>query len=199
MEITTTMGMGGTMGVPTRDFRHAALRSMTEREARGREATIGMTWNDFKALLVEEFCPSDEMESTHQEITDIQQKDKNEVKRTNSSTRMERVQEIEAEGTIVTNQIFGAAAGRVYDFREVCEVSAVKIIPVKKVMSIPHNNMGDRLLGTPCSTNIMVPPPGGKTYGQAPPFDEEFYANRLSMDEAGLLPPIPIHAIGYWT
>ncbi|GKC10411.1 hypothetical protein Tco_1007193 [Tanacetum coccineum] len=62
MEITTTMGMGGTMGVPTRDFRHAALRSMTEREvkyaassfvnkaltwwntqiqARGREAAIG--------------------------------------------------------------------------------------------------------------------------------------------------------------
>ncbi|GJR71627.1 putative reverse transcriptase domain-containing protein [Tanacetum coccineum] len=63
MEITTTtMGMVGTMGVPTRDFRHAALRSMTEREvkyaassfvnktltwwntqiqARGREAEIG--------------------------------------------------------------------------------------------------------------------------------------------------------------
>ncbi|GJS78526.1 putative reverse transcriptase domain-containing protein [Tanacetum coccineum] len=65
MEITTTtMGMVGTMGVPTRDFRHAALRSMTEREvkyaassfvnkaltwwntqiqARGREAAIGIT------------------------------------------------------------------------------------------------------------------------------------------------------------
>ncbi|GJW39921.1 hypothetical protein Tco_0065766, partial [Tanacetum coccineum] len=28
----TTMGMVGTMGVPTRDFRHAALRSMTKRE-----------------------------------------------------------------------------------------------------------------------------------------------------------------------
>ncbi|GJZ40672.1 putative reverse transcriptase domain-containing protein [Tanacetum coccineum] len=62
MEITTTtIGMMGTMGVPTRDFRHAALRSMTEKEAlawwntqiqaRGREAVIGMTWNDFKALL----------------------------------------------------------------------------------------------------------------------------------------------------
>ncbi|GJX32596.1 putative reverse transcriptase domain-containing protein [Tanacetum coccineum] len=35
MEITTTtMGMVGTMGVPTRDFRHAALRSMTEREVK---------------------------------------------------------------------------------------------------------------------------------------------------------------------
>ncbi|GJY73980.1 putative reverse transcriptase domain-containing protein [Tanacetum coccineum] len=84
MEITTTtMGMVGTMGVPTRDFRHMALGSMTKREvkyaassfvkkalirwntqiqARGREAAIGMTWNDFKALLVEEFCPSNEME-----------------------------------------------------------------------------------------------------------------------------------------
>ncbi|GKD48921.1 putative reverse transcriptase domain-containing protein [Tanacetum coccineum] len=69
MEITTiTMGMVGTMGVPTRDFRHAALRSMTEREARGREAAIGMTWNDFKALLVEEFCPSNEMERLENEF-----------------------------------------------------------------------------------------------------------------------------------
>ncbi|GJU54450.1 putative reverse transcriptase domain-containing protein [Tanacetum coccineum] len=121
MEITTTtMGMVGTMGVPTRDFRHAALRSMTKREARGREAAIGanhaaytdwfhelaklvphlvtpesapiqrmirrmefvgcvltargreaaigMTWNDFKALLVEEFCPSNEMERLENEF-----------------------------------------------------------------------------------------------------------------------------------
>ncbi|GKD83899.1 hypothetical protein Tco_1350738 [Tanacetum coccineum] len=64
MEITTTtMGMVGTMGAPTRDFRHVALRSMPEREvkygassfvnkavtwwntqiqARGREAAIGI-------------------------------------------------------------------------------------------------------------------------------------------------------------
>ncbi|GJZ09683.1 putative reverse transcriptase domain-containing protein [Tanacetum coccineum] len=68
MEITTTMGMVGTMGVPTRDFRHAALMSMTEREARGREAAIGMTWNDFKALLVEEFCPSNEMKRLENEF-----------------------------------------------------------------------------------------------------------------------------------
>ncbi|GKB31936.1 hypothetical protein Tco_0871337 [Tanacetum coccineum] len=52
------MGMVGTMGVPTRDFRHAALRSMTESKARGHEAAISMTWNDFKALLVEEFYPT---------------------------------------------------------------------------------------------------------------------------------------------
>ncbi|GJS39495.1 putative reverse transcriptase domain-containing protein [Tanacetum coccineum] len=35
MEITTTtIGIVGTMGVPTRNFRHAALRSMTEREVK---------------------------------------------------------------------------------------------------------------------------------------------------------------------
>ncbi|GJT59297.1 reverse transcriptase domain-containing protein, partial [Tanacetum coccineum] len=40
MEITTkTMEMMGTMGVPTRDFRHAALRSMMEKEA--------LTWRNF--------------------------------------------------------------------------------------------------------------------------------------------------------
>ncbi|GJV19880.1 putative reverse transcriptase domain-containing protein [Tanacetum coccineum] len=49
MEITTTttMGMVGTMGVPIRDFRHVALRSMTERE---------------------EFCPSNEMERLENEF-----------------------------------------------------------------------------------------------------------------------------------
>ncbi|GJY29473.1 putative reverse transcriptase domain-containing protein [Tanacetum coccineum] len=46
------MGMVGTIGVPTRDFRHVALRSMTEREA----------------LLVEEFCSSNEMERLENEF-----------------------------------------------------------------------------------------------------------------------------------
>ncbi|GJU76156.1 eukaryotic translation initiation factor 2 subunit beta [Tanacetum coccineum] len=31
-------------------------------QVRGRDAANGMSWNDFKALLVEEFCPSNEME-----------------------------------------------------------------------------------------------------------------------------------------
>ncbi|GJU32567.1 hypothetical protein Tco_1176156 [Tanacetum coccineum] len=35
----------------------------TNQRVRGREAAIGMSWNDFKALLVEEFCPSNEMEN----------------------------------------------------------------------------------------------------------------------------------------
>ncbi|GJU28734.1 magnesium transporter MRS2-4 [Tanacetum coccineum] len=34
----------------------------TQVQARGREAVIGMSWNDFRALLMEEFCPSNEME-----------------------------------------------------------------------------------------------------------------------------------------
>ncbi|GKE75014.1 hypothetical protein Tco_1537055 [Tanacetum coccineum] len=34
----------------------------TQVQARGRKAAIGMSWTDFKALLIEEFCPSNEME-----------------------------------------------------------------------------------------------------------------------------------------
>ncbi|GJX22741.1 hypothetical protein Tco_0227186 [Tanacetum coccineum] len=34
----------------------------TQVQARGREAAMAMTWNDFKALMVEEFCPSNKME-----------------------------------------------------------------------------------------------------------------------------------------
>ncbi|GJW49911.1 putative reverse transcriptase domain-containing protein [Tanacetum coccineum] len=34
----------------------------TQVQARGRKAAIGMSWTDFKSLLVEEFCPSNEME-----------------------------------------------------------------------------------------------------------------------------------------
>ncbi|GKD16228.1 reverse transcriptase domain-containing protein, partial [Tanacetum coccineum] len=40
----------------------------TQIQARGREVEIGMTWNDFKALLVEEFCPSNEMERLENEF-----------------------------------------------------------------------------------------------------------------------------------
>ncbi|GJX43501.1 reverse transcriptase domain-containing protein [Tanacetum coccineum] len=37
-------------------------------QARGREAAMAMTWNDFKALMVEEFCPSNEMEKLENEF-----------------------------------------------------------------------------------------------------------------------------------
>nr|GFC01303.1 reverse transcriptase domain-containing protein [Tanacetum cinerariifolium] len=40
----------------------------TQVQARGREAVIGMSWVDFKALLVEEFCPSNEVEKLESEF-----------------------------------------------------------------------------------------------------------------------------------
>ncbi|GJU72097.1 hypothetical protein Tco_1263502 [Tanacetum coccineum] len=40
----------------------------TQVQARGREAAIGMSWNDFRALLMEEFCPSNEMEKLESEF-----------------------------------------------------------------------------------------------------------------------------------
>nr|GEU95645.1 hypothetical protein [Tanacetum cinerariifolium] len=40
----------------------------TQVQARGRKAAIGMSWNDFKALLVEEFCLSNEMEKLENEF-----------------------------------------------------------------------------------------------------------------------------------
>ena len=33
----------------------------TQVQARGRVAALGMTWEDFKALMVEEFCPRNDM------------------------------------------------------------------------------------------------------------------------------------------
>ncbi|GJX19134.1 putative nucleotidyltransferase, ribonuclease H [Tanacetum coccineum] len=43
----------------------------TQVQARGREAAIGMSWNDFKALLVEELCPSNEMEKLENEFSTL--------------------------------------------------------------------------------------------------------------------------------
>ncbi|GJW88127.1 putative reverse transcriptase domain-containing protein [Tanacetum coccineum] len=40
----------------------------TQLQARGREVAMGMSWNDFKALLVEEFCQSNEMENLENEF-----------------------------------------------------------------------------------------------------------------------------------
>ncbi|GJZ30732.1 putative reverse transcriptase domain-containing protein [Tanacetum coccineum] len=37
-------------------------------QARGREAAIGMSWTDFKVLLIEEFCPRNEMEKLESEF-----------------------------------------------------------------------------------------------------------------------------------
>ncbi|GKB12383.1 reverse transcriptase domain-containing protein, partial [Tanacetum coccineum] len=40
----------------------------TQVQARGREAAIRLTWVEFKALLVEEFCPSNKMEKLQSEF-----------------------------------------------------------------------------------------------------------------------------------
>ncbi|GJW05618.1 putative reverse transcriptase domain-containing protein [Tanacetum coccineum] len=40
----------------------------TQVQAKGHEAAMGMTWVKFKALLVEEFCPSNEMEKLESEF-----------------------------------------------------------------------------------------------------------------------------------
>ncbi|GKC05724.1 putative reverse transcriptase domain-containing protein [Tanacetum coccineum] len=40
----------------------------TQVQARGRKAAIGMSWADFKVLLVGEFCPSNEMEKLENEF-----------------------------------------------------------------------------------------------------------------------------------
>ncbi|GJS47998.1 putative reverse transcriptase domain-containing protein [Tanacetum coccineum] len=43
----------------------------TQVQARGREAAIGMSWNDFRALLMEEFWPSNEMEKLENEFWNL--------------------------------------------------------------------------------------------------------------------------------
>ncbi|GKE66301.1 reverse transcriptase domain-containing protein [Tanacetum coccineum] len=43
-------------------------RCAENQKARGREAAMGMTWVEFKALLVEEFCPSNKMEKLETEF-----------------------------------------------------------------------------------------------------------------------------------
>ncbi|GKA80531.1 putative reverse transcriptase domain-containing protein [Tanacetum coccineum] len=40
----------------------------TQVQARGHEDAIGISWNDYKALLMEEFCPSNEMEKLENEF-----------------------------------------------------------------------------------------------------------------------------------
>ncbi|GJY34896.1 putative reverse transcriptase domain-containing protein [Tanacetum coccineum] len=46
----------------------ANVNNAQNANVRGRDAANGMSWNDFKALLVEEFCPSNEMEKLELEL-----------------------------------------------------------------------------------------------------------------------------------
>ncbi|GJU61835.1 reverse transcriptase domain-containing protein [Tanacetum coccineum] len=71
-------GDGGNNGCSYKTFTACNLKEFdgkgaltwwnTQVQARGREAVIGMSWNDFKALLVEEFCPSNETEKLENEF-----------------------------------------------------------------------------------------------------------------------------------
>ncbi|GKB85403.1 putative reverse transcriptase domain-containing protein [Tanacetum coccineum] len=64
------MGMVGTMDVLTRGSWLVIPETMMEKEvqAKGREAAVGMTWVEFKALLVKEFCPSNQMKKLESKI-----------------------------------------------------------------------------------------------------------------------------------
>ncbi|GJV88352.1 putative reverse transcriptase domain-containing protein [Tanacetum coccineum] len=53
---------GGNNGCSYKAFMACNPRDYDGKVARGYEAAMGMTWVEFKALLVEEFCPSNEME-----------------------------------------------------------------------------------------------------------------------------------------
>nr|GEX87200.1 hypothetical protein [Tanacetum cinerariifolium] len=59
----------GTMDVLTRNSWLVIPETMMGKvQARGREAAIGMSWVDFKAFLVEEFCTSNKMEKLESEF-----------------------------------------------------------------------------------------------------------------------------------
>nr|GEV78915.1 hypothetical protein [Tanacetum cinerariifolium] len=63
------MEMVGIMDVLTRHSWLVILETMMGKvQARGREAVIGMSWVYFKALLVEEFCPSNEIKKLKSEF-----------------------------------------------------------------------------------------------------------------------------------
>ncbi|GJS41123.1 hypothetical protein Tco_0566166 [Tanacetum coccineum] len=62
------IGMVGTMDVLTRRYWLVIPETMMEKEERGREAAVGMTRVEFKVLLMEEFCPSNEMEKLESEF-----------------------------------------------------------------------------------------------------------------------------------
>ncbi|GJT91828.1 hypothetical protein Tco_1080673 [Tanacetum coccineum] len=62
------MGIVGTMDVLTRRSWLVIPETMMEKEERGRKAAVAMTWVEFKAFLVEEFCPSNKMEKLESEF-----------------------------------------------------------------------------------------------------------------------------------
>ncbi|GKD42318.1 putative reverse transcriptase domain-containing protein [Tanacetum coccineum] len=60
-------------------------------QVRGRDAANGMSWNDFKALLVEELCPSNEMEKLELELWNYKMVGGNHVVYTNRFHELARL------------------------------------------------------------------------------------------------------------
>ncbi|GJX47950.1 putative reverse transcriptase domain-containing protein [Tanacetum coccineum] len=71
MEMTGQM-MTTTMRKMLREEMNATtsigLDARTRIQGRGRKDTIGMSWDDFKALLMEEYCPNNEMQKLENEL-----------------------------------------------------------------------------------------------------------------------------------
>ncbi|GJV01505.1 putative reverse transcriptase domain-containing protein [Tanacetum coccineum] len=63
-------GNGGNNGCTFKAFQSCNPKEYDGKgvQARGRVAAMAMAWNDFKALMVEEFCPSNEMEKLENEF-----------------------------------------------------------------------------------------------------------------------------------
>ncbi|GJV77790.1 hypothetical protein Tco_1509374 [Tanacetum coccineum] len=61
-------GNGGNNGCSYKGFQACGPKEYDGKGVRGRDAANGMSWNDFKALLVEELCPSNEMEKLELEL-----------------------------------------------------------------------------------------------------------------------------------
>ncbi|GJX41465.1 reverse transcriptase domain-containing protein [Tanacetum coccineum] len=104
-------GMGAITVVLTKDSRLVVLKSKmgrgcdnTYRWVRGRDAANGMSWNDFKALLVEEFCPSNEMEKMELELWNHKMVGGNHAAYTNRFHELARFSTPEIRGMVKATQ-----------------------------------------------------------------------------------------------
>ncbi|GKC72279.1 hypothetical protein Tco_1118162 [Tanacetum coccineum] len=61
-------GNDGNNGCSFKTFQSCNPKEYDGKGARGRVAAMAISWNDFKALMVEEFCPSNEMEKLENEF-----------------------------------------------------------------------------------------------------------------------------------
>ncbi|GJZ97727.1 putative reverse transcriptase domain-containing protein [Tanacetum coccineum] len=81
----------------------------TQCQARGRVAAMAISWNDFKALMVEEFCPSNEMEKLENEFWNHKMVGANHAAYTDSWTSSEIVGMLRAtQPTTIQNAILRA-------------------------------------------------------------------------------------------